>query len=120
MGKHQQAFAEFMERLRKTIYESRIKRENNEEFLKRLAKNTKQRRQENEKAMGSSDTGVYVDMALEHERKLKKTRAKRRVSKRADAEARRARPSKTQMEAYNVGTKCWRKKPKMKRKIIER
>ena len=119
MGKHQQAFAEFMERLKKTVYESRIKRENNEEFLKRLAKNTKQSRQENEKAMGSSDTGVYVDMALEHERKLKKTRAKRRVSKIADAEARRARPSKTPMKAYKVGTKFGRKNPKMKRKIIE-
>ena len=151
MGKHQQAFAEFMERLKKTVYESRIKKENNEEFLKRLAKNTKQSRQENEKAMGSSDTGIYVDMALEHEKKLKKTRAERRVSKgvyvdmalapkrklnenahnagarrarradvskRADAEASRARRAKTPMKAYKVGTNFGRKKPKMNR-IIE-
>ena len=129
MGKHQQAFAEFMERLKKTVYESRIKKENNEEFLKRLAKNTKQSRQENEKAMGSSDTGVYVDMALAHKRELNENahnagarRARRAdVSKRADAEASRARRAKTPMKAYKVGTNFGRKKPKMnrKRKIIE-
>ena len=135
MGKHQQAFAEFMERLKKTVYESRIKK-NNEEFLKRLAKNTKQSRQENEKAienekaMGSSDTGVYVDMALAPKRKLNENahnagarRARRAdVSKRADAEASRARRAKTPMKAYKVGTNFGRKKPKMnrKRKIIER
>ena len=125
MGKHKQAFEEFMKRLKKTVEQSRREHGDNEEargaevFMKRRAKKVKQSRQENEKAMGSSDTGVYVDMALEHERKLKKTRAKRRVSKRADAEARRARPSKTPVKAYKVGTKFWRKKPKMKRKIIE-
>ena len=121
-----------MKRLKKTIEQQRREHGDSEDarlaevFMKRLTKKVNQSRQENEKAienekaMGSSDTGVYVDMALEHEKKLKKTRAKRRVRKRADAEARRARPSKTQMKAYNVGTKCWRKKPKMKRKIIER
>ena len=146
-----------MKRLKKTVEQSRRKHGDNEEargaevFMKRLTKKVKQSRQENEKAMGSSDTGVYVDMALEHERKLKKTRAKRRVSKgvyvdmalahkrklnenahnagarrarradvskRADAEASRARRAKTPMKAYKVGTNFGRKKPKMNR-IIE-
>ena len=114
-----------MKQLKKTIEQQRREHGDSEDargaevFMKRLTKKVNQSRQENEKAMGSSDTGVFVDMALEHERKLKKTRAKRRVSKRADAEARRARPSKTPMKAYKVGTKFGRKKPKMKRKIIE-
>ena len=127
MGKHQQEYEEFMARLKKAIEQSRREHGDNEEamgaelFMKRLTKKVNKSRQENKetaKAMGSSDTGVYVDMALGHERKLKKTRAKRRVSKRADAEARRARPSKTPMKAYKVGTNFGRKKPKMNR-IIE-
>ena len=131
MRKDAQEFEECMKRLKKTIEQQRREHGDSEDargvevFMKRLTKKVNQSRQENEKAienekaMGSSDTGVYVDMALGHERKLKKTRAKRRVSKRADAEARRARPSKTPMKAYKVGTKFGRKKPKMKRKIIE-
>ena len=126
MRKDAQEFEECMKWLKKTIEQQRREHGDSEDargaevFMKRLTKKVKQSRHENEKAMGSSDTRVYVDMALGHERKLKKTRAKRRVSKRADAEARRARPSKTPMKAYKVGTKFWRKKPKMKRKIIER
>ena len=131
MRKDAQEFEGCMKQLKKTIEQQRREHGDSEDarlaevFMKRLTKKVNQSRQENEKAtenekaMGSSDTGVYVDMALGHERKLKKTRAKRRVSKRADAEARRARPSKTPMNAYKVGTKFGRKKPKMKRKIIE-
>ena len=71
-----------------------------------------------------SGYNAYVDMALAHKRKLNENahnagaRRARRVSKRADAEARRARPSKTPMKAYKVGTNFGRKKPKMNR-IIE-
>ena len=131
MGKHQQAYAEFMKQLKKTIKQSRREHGDNEEargaevFMKRLKKKVKQSRQENEKAMGSSDTGVYVDMALTHERELNENahntgarRARRAdVSKRADAEARRARRAKTPMKAYKVGTNFGRKKPKMKPKV---
>ena len=120
MGKHQQEYEEFTTRLKKAIEQSRREHGDNEEargaevFMKRLTKKVKQSQHENEKAMGSSDTGVYVDMALGHERKLKKTRAKRRVSKLADAEARKAKRAKTPMKAYKVGTNFGRKKPKMK------
>ena len=76
-----------------------------------------------------SGYNAYVDMALAHRRKLNENahnagarRARRAdVSKRADAEASRARRAKTPMKAYKVGTNFGRKKPKMnrKRKIIE-
>ena len=163
MRKDAQEFEECMKRLKKTIEQQRREHGDSEDarcaevFMELLRKKANQSRQENEKAienekaMGSSDTGVYVDMALEHERKLKETRAKRRVSegvyvdmalahkrklnenahnagarrarradvsKRADAEASRARRAKTPMKAYKVGTNFGRKKPKMNR-IIE-
>ena len=138
MRKDAQEFEECMKRLKKTIEQQRREHGDSEDarlaevFMKRLTKKVNQSRQENEKAtenekaMGSSDTGVYVDMALTHERELNENahntgarRARRAdVSKRADAEARRARRTKTPMKAYKVGTNFGRKKPKMNR-IIE-
>ena len=133
MGKHQQEYEEFVTRLKIAIKQSRRERGDNEDaraaefFMKRLRKKVNQSIRENKEtaeAMGGGP-GAYVDMALLHERETnenaQKTRARRArradVSKRADAEARKARRAKTPMKAYKVGTNFGRKKPKMKPKV---
>ena len=93
MGKHQQAFEEFMKRLKKTVKQSRREHGDNEDarsaelFMKRLTKKVNQSKQENKEAaeaMGGGP-GAYVDMALLHVRESNENAQKKLVLAGQDA-----------------------------------